>query len=284
MKLPNLTLDLDSHRKTFTLHDSSISYIDIGEGPTILLGHSFLWDSSMWWPQIAALSEHYRCIVPDLWGHGLSSPVPENTTNLKNIAEQYLQLMDSIGIDKFSVVGLSVGGMWGAELALLAPKRVTTLAMLGCFIGFEPEVSRAKYNQMLDTMTMLQQIPAEMVNQIAPLFFASSCQTDNPELYAAFEAHLLGYAGDSLDSIDKMGKMIFGRRDLMEESDKLTLPVLIMNGTEDKPRPIIEGYLMHDAIDGSEFVHIPNAGHISTLEQSQFINQQLLSFLGKYLA
>ncbi|WP_394205420.1 alpha/beta fold hydrolase [Shewanella waksmanii] len=284
MKLADMTLNLDDHRHTFELPQGSISYVDIGEGPVLLLGHSFLWDSDMWWPQIASLSQHYRCIVPDLWGHGLSTTLPKETQNLTDIAREYLLLMDNLNVEHFSVIGLSVGGMWGAELALLAPKRVKTLAMLGCFIGFEPEVSRNKYNQMLDTMSMLQHIPNEMVEQIAPLFFADNCQTQNPQLFDSFKSHLLNYPTESIESVERLGKMIFGRRDLMEDSDKLTLPCLIMNGTEDKPRPIIEGYLMHDAIDGSEFVHIADAGHISTLEQSQFVSQQLHNFLSKYLA
>ncbi|WP_459782629.1 alpha/beta fold hydrolase, partial [Photobacterium sp. R1] len=50
----------------------SISYQDIGQGPVILLGHAYLWDSTMWQHQTAALSQSFRCIVPDFWGHGES--------------------------------------------------------------------------------------------------------------------------------------------------------------------------------------------------------------------
>jgi pimeloyl-ACP methyl ester carboxylesterase len=59
-----------------------LHYQTRGTGFPVLLGHSYLWDSSMWAPQIDALSHHYQVIVPDLWGHGQSGRFPENTHTL----------------------------------------------------------------------------------------------------------------------------------------------------------------------------------------------------------
>ncbi|GAL19475.1 beta-ketoadipate enol-lactone hydrolase [Vibrio maritimus] len=53
--------------KQFTVEGQVMTYQDVGEGPVVLFGHSYLWDSQMWQPQVEALSQHYRCIVPDLW-------------------------------------------------------------------------------------------------------------------------------------------------------------------------------------------------------------------------
>src|SRR5258708_8513445 len=103
---------------------STMNVVDAGEGDVVVLGHSYLWSSEMWRPQIDGLSPHYRVIVPDLWGHGNSGPLPEGTEDLHDIARHHLALMDRLGIDRFTLVGLSVGGMWGAELALVAPERV----------------------------------------------------------------------------------------------------------------------------------------------------------------
>ena len=43
-----------------------MAYLDEGQGPVLLLGHSYLWDSAMWAPQVEALKGQYRCIVPEL--------------------------------------------------------------------------------------------------------------------------------------------------------------------------------------------------------------------------
>ncbi|ELM6618968.1 alpha/beta fold hydrolase, partial [Vibrio vulnificus] len=116
--------------KTFVIDGKSMAYQDVGQGPVLLFGHSYLWDSQMWVPQIEFLSQSYRCIVPDLWAHGESESAPTHCNSLVDYAQQLLALMDHLHIETFSIVGLSVGGMWGAELVSQAPARVTSLVMM----------------------------------------------------------------------------------------------------------------------------------------------------------
>lgn len=275
-------MDFSSHRQQLVIADRKLSYLDVGSGPVLLFGHSYLWDSAMWAPQIATLSAQYRCIVPELWGHGQSDLLPNNCKTLLDIADQMLELMDALEITHFSVVGQSVGAMWGAELVLKAPTRVKTLVMLNSFIGFEPEVTRAKYDGMLDMITAAKAIPAPLISAISPLFFANDAENNTPELVTDFEQSLASITAEQIPTIVKLGRMIFGRRDTMEYAEQLTLPCLIMAGVEDKARSVLESYLMSDAIDGSQLVHIPAAGHISTLEHAEFINQHLADFLAKH--
>ena len=275
-------MDLSSYRQQICIAGSQLSYLDIGTGPALLFGHSYLWDSAMWAPQIALLSKSYRCIVPDLWGHGQSGTVPENCHSLLDISEHMLALMDALELETFSLIGLSVGAMWGAELVLKAPARVKTLAMLDSFIGFEPEITRAKYFGMLDMIQTAGSIPPALINAISPLFFADNAKANNPELVQRFENDLAALTPERIPDIVKLGRIIFGRRDTLEFAEQFTLPCLIMVGVEDKARSVLESYLMSDAINGSQLVHIPNAGHISSLEQAEFVNQQLLAFLSQY--
>ena len=129
----------------FIVDNQSMAYLDEGEGPVVVLGHSYLWDSAMWKPQIEALKTQYRCIVPELWSHGESQAAPNSMRNLKDYAQHVLSLLDHLDIEEFSVVGLSVGGMWGAELAELAPARIQSLVLMDTFVGLEPEVAHTKY-------------------------------------------------------------------------------------------------------------------------------------------
>ncbi|MCT8859908.1 alpha/beta hydrolase [Shewanella xiamenensis] len=274
-------MDLSSYRQQICIAGSQLSYLDIGTGPALLFGHSYLWDSAMWAPQIALLSKSYRCIVPDLWGHGQSGTVPENCHSLLDISEHMLALMDALELETFSLIGLSVGAMWGAELVLKAPARVKTLAMLDSFIGFEPEITRAKYFGMLDMIQTAGSIPPVLINAISPLFFADNAKANNPELVQRFESDLAALTPERIPDIVKLGRIIFGRRDTLEFAEQFTLPCLIMVGVEDKARSVLESYLMSDAINGSQLVHIPSAGHISSLEQAEFVNQQLLAFLSQ---
>ena len=266
---------------TFTVNGSTMRYLDQGEGPVLLMGHSYLWDHTMWVPQIEVLSQHYRCIVPDLWAHGGSDAAPSQTLTLKDYAKDLLALMDHLAIDSFSVVGLSVGGMWGAELAALAPERVKSLVMMDTFVGLEPEVTHAKYFGMLDAITAAELVPAPIVDAVVPMFFAKDAETASPELVARFRASLSELKGQRAVDVATIGRKIFGRREMFDDIEQFTLPTLIMVGMEDTPRPPLEAQLMHDTIKHSEYVLIPKAGHISNLEQPQFVTDKLVEFLAK---
>ncbi|ENM5852615.1 alpha/beta fold hydrolase [Vibrio mimicus] len=263
---------------SFFIDGQKMAYLDAGEGDVLVFGHSYLWDHQMWAPQIAELSQHYRCIVPDFWAHGDSDAAPAAMSNLKDYAQHILALMDHLQIEQFSIVGLSVGGMWGAELAVLAPERVKSLVMMDTFVGLEPEVTHKKYFSMLDAITQLQAVPAPIVDAVVPMFFASDTLKNELPVVTQFRSTLQKLSGERAVEVARLGRMIFGRRDLMDEIESLTLPVLIMVGSEDTPRPVLESYLMKDAIRGSRLEVIEGAGHISSLEQADQVTHHLSTF------
>ena len=270
--------------QSYVIEDRKLTYLDQGTGPVLVLGHSYLWDSKMWQPQIEALSQHYRCIVPELWAHGQADVAPEKTRTLRDYADDVIALLDHLNIDNFSLIGLSVGGMWGAELAIKVPQRVTALVLMDTFLGYEPEVLHAKYFSMLNTIIEQQAIPDAIVDSVVPLFFRRQAEQYTPELVDGFRQHLASLKGDKAVAIAQVGKMVFGRRDTFDDIAQLKAPTLILSGMEDNPRPPLEAQLMHDEIKDSEYVLIPEAGHISNLEQPEFVTKQLEAFLAKHIA
>jgi len=265
----------------FAIEGQQMAYQDIGQGPVVVFGHSYLWDAQMWAPQVEALSQSYRCIVPELWAHGESDFAPNATCSLKDYAQQVLALLDHLEIEEFAIVGLSVGGMWGCELVTLAPQRVKGIALMDTFVGLEPEVAHKKYFAMLDTISAARAVPEPIVDAVVPLFFANDAEQDNPALVSEFRNKLSNLAGEQAAEVARIGRMVFGRRDQIEDLDNFALPTLIAVGQEDIPRPVLESFLMNDCISGSEMVQIPKAGHISNLEQPEFVTSMLEDFLGK---
>ncbi|QPR27127.1 alpha/beta fold hydrolase [Edwardsiella hoshinae] len=258
------------------LHQRDMYYEDQGSGFPLLLGHSYLFDAEMWRPQIAALSKHYRVIVPELWGHGRSGELPEGHHALTCLAQDYLALLAHLQIDRFAMIGLSVGGMWGAELAALAGERCAALVLMDTFVGREPEVTHQRYFAMLAAIEQAGAIPAPLLAQIAPLFFR---QTPDPALLDALKQRLAAVPAQTLrHSIVPLGRMIFGRPDRCAQLASLTMPTLVMTGAEDQPRPPLEGYLMAEILQCRQAL-VADAGHICTLEQPQAVNQLLLDFL-----
>jgi pimeloyl-ACP methyl ester carboxylesterase len=262
----------------------SLHYQIRGSGFPVLLGHSYLWDSSMWAPQIDALSRDYQVIVPDLWGHGQSGPLPENTNTLGDLATHASLLLDALGIGQCAVVGLSVGGMWGAELALREPDRVKCLVMMDTDRGAEPDATREQYFQMLDGIESLGSIPAPMIDAIVPLFFRRGAKLDG-EIHAGFRKALAGFSADQLrQSVVPLGRLIFGRSDALASLAGLdAASTLLMCGELDIPRPPAEMARMA-AVIGCRQMLIPDAGHISNLENQSFVTEALRAWLGQHLA
>ncbi len=266
-------------KKTIRIEDREMAYLDVGQGDVLLLGHSYMWDSAMWAPQVAFLSQHFRCIVPDFWAHGDSDVPPESMTVLNDYVDHVMQLMDALTIKTFSVVGLSIGGMWGAKLASKHAGRVNKLVMMGTYLGDEPEDTHQLYFSLLDRIDQDHKIIDEVAQVLAPIFFSEDAAQTIPKVVNDFIARLEAIPPPMIPSLTRIGRMIFSRKDHRDDLNHLQLPVLIMVGDEDKPRPVSESREMLERLSNGQLAVIPKAGHISTLEQPDFINEKLQSFL-----
>ncbi|WP_288441655.1 alpha/beta fold hydrolase [uncultured Pseudomonas sp.] len=256
-----------------------ISYVDQGQGFPVLLGHSYLWSAAMWQPQIDALSQHFRVIVPELWGHGDSDAPPPTTTDMSALTRQHLALLDALNIPQCHLVGLSVGGMWGAQLAIEHPERVDRLVLMDTYLGAEPEATRQKYFALLDAASAAGHFSDQLLDIIVPIFFHAGGQTV-PEIRDQFRADLKASTAETIrHSLDPMGRVIFGRPDLLPQLCALAGErAIVLCGDQDIPRPPEESNEMARII-GCLAAHIPFAGHISSLENSKVVNEFLLNWL-----
>lgn len=252
-----------------------MAYLDEGQGPVLLFGHSYLWDSAMWAPQIEALKGQYRCIVPELWGHGDSDALPEGACTLATLARDHLALLDALGIDEFVLVGLSIGGMWGVELARMAPARLKGLVLMDSFVGLEPQITCERYLGMLAMIEQLGTIPAPIVEQWHRCSLPTKPDAD---LMNGFKARLAAWPADKVAAMVAVGRSFVTREDRIEWLEAISVPALVMTGSQDKARPVLEGYLMAEVL-GCPFKEVPAAGHIASLENPAFVNEQLGAFL-----
>ncbi|WP_051423720.1 alpha/beta fold hydrolase [Bordetella petrii] len=276
-----MSIDFEQEKRLAEIGGSTMSYLDIGSGPAVVLGHSYLWSAQMWAPQIAALSKHCRVIVPELWGHGKSAAMPAGTADLGHLARQHLELLDRLGVENFVVAGLSVGGMWGVELALQVPDRVSGLVLLGTFFGSEPAPSRERYFSMLKTAESVGAVPDAIVDAILPLFFSATSLAHRQDLIDMFRQGLRQASReDIVQSIVPLGRMIFGRRDGLADLRRLTMPALVVTGEQDRSRPPAEGRAMAEAL-GCKFVELAGAGHVSSLEAPDEVTELLAAFIQK---
>lgn len=115
-------------------HSVPIGNLDIyfeeyGAGKPLLLLHGFGGCSQNWHPFASELSEHYRLIVVDLRGHGYSTN-PENTFTHRQAANDVFLLLDKLGINQFSAMGMSTGGMVLLHMATSQPERIDEMVLI----------------------------------------------------------------------------------------------------------------------------------------------------------
>ena len=98
------------------------------DGVPVLLLHGAVQTRAVWAGQVEALVDRHRVIVPDLRGHG-ATPLGQERLTIDRMAIDCLALIDRLGIDRFAVCGVSLGGMVALEIAARAPDRVTALVL-----------------------------------------------------------------------------------------------------------------------------------------------------------
>jgi pimeloyl-ACP methyl ester carboxylesterase len=267
--------------KQIEVDGSSLNVFEFGTGTPVLLGHSYLWSAEMWRPQIEALSRRYRIIVPELWGHGRSGALPASTLSMRDLARQHLEMLDKLGIGQVALIGLSVGGMWGAELAIMAPERVSALVLMDTSLAAEPSPMRERYFGMFQAVEKQRGLPDAVRQAILPLFFAPDVARRRPDLLSLLDGALRAWPRDRLlDSIVPLGRIIFGRRDAMADLTQLHLPSLVITGAQDIPQPPERGRQMAERL-GCRFIEVPEAGHIANLEAAEFVTAVLENFLAQ---
>ncbi|MBI5533008.1 MAG: alpha/beta fold hydrolase [Deltaproteobacteria bacterium] len=102
----------------------------IGQGPAITMWHCLLGDSRIWQPQLEALSKQARVVLVDGPSHGRSDPFFRRFSMME-CALAWLEVLDSLEIDRAAFCGLSWGAMAALRVALHAPARVRALALFG---------------------------------------------------------------------------------------------------------------------------------------------------------
>lgn len=268
---------------TMTINGRQLHYLDEGEGFPILFGHSFLWDSQMWRPQLDLLSKNYRCLVPDLWDHGLSDHLNAEQYTMKQLADDYWQFTQKLGLEKFAIIGLSVGGMWAAQLTLDHPDAVTALVMMDTYVGAEPEDTQKTYLGMLATMKDNKKIPEGLATIIAPIFFSPKIEENKLGMVQALKERLINIPADNIPGVTTLGNMIFSRGCVLDRLSEIQIPTLVVVGANDKPRPPAEAKAMADKLPNGRLYIVENAGHIANLEQVDEVTELLSSFLLRYL-
>jgi len=258
------------------MHSNSIDihYEISGSGPWLTLSHSLACDLSMWDPQMAALTPHFTVLRFDTRGHGQSSAPPEadGAYGWDRLTGDVLGLLDALNIARTHFAGLSMGGMIGQHLALGAPERVDRLVLADTSSRYPP----AAIPVWDERIKLVREKGMEaLVDGTLERWFTAPFRTSHPEL--------TGRIAGLIRSTPPIGYIGCGRTiptlDITQRLHGLTHPTLVIVGAEDAGTPPAMAREIAEALPGARLEIIPDAAHLSNIEQPETFNRLLLEFL-----
>ncbi len=151
------------------------------------------------------------------------------------------------------------------------------------YIGPEPEEKRLRYFGMMDMTEKAGMIPPPIIEAIVPLFFSPVTIQKKPELVDRFRKALSSISPERIPGVMTVGRAIFSRASLLDRLPEVRVPTMLIVGADDLSRPPHESEEMARRIPGARLEVIPEAGHISNLEQPERVNQYIREFLQSVL-
>jgi 3-oxoadipate enol-lactonase len=119
----------------FEHNERAIHYLERGRGEPLILIHGLGSSGADWALQVPCLEGRCRLIVPDLPGSGHSEPLRDGYS-IEGMASALWALCDRLGVDRVQVVGFSLGGAVGLEMALQRPERVSKLGLINSLASY----------------------------------------------------------------------------------------------------------------------------------------------------
>ncbi|MDP8973966.1 MAG: alpha/beta fold hydrolase [Actinomycetota bacterium] len=273
------------------VEDLRIHYFASGErsGVPVLLLHGGGYDcaSLSYKHATGPISEHRRVLAPDWPGYGQSDkPKVEYTT------EYYVgflgRLMDALGLEKASLVGISMGGAISLGFSLRWPHRVEKLVLVDSH-GLGGEVPGGAASYALVRLPLLNRLvwaalkrSRRMVRaSLETTFYDPQLVTENlvDEVYQLVRKPGAGQAWRSWQENEIRREGL--RTNFVERLQELAVPTLILHGAEDRYVPVSWAQRAHTLIENSELHVFPRCGHWLTLERPVEFNRVVLEFVAR---
>ncbi|MBJ7518297.1 MAG: alpha/beta fold hydrolase [Solirubrobacteraceae bacterium] len=260
------------HVKTAMVHGRPVRYADEGQGPVLLLIHGMAGSLENWREVIEPLARNHTVIAPDLPGHG-GSGGGRGDYSLGAHAASLRDLLVTLGHDRVTVVGHSLGGGIAMQFAYQFPETIERLVLVSSgglgpevnpvlraaalpgadlFIAATASAGRSVGSTLGRGLSAIGLRPTADVAEVARGYASLA----DPDRRAAFLATLRGV-------VDVGGQVVNAADRLYLAAD---IPVLIMWGDHDPIIPVHHAEHAHDAMPGSRLVIFEDVGHLPQLE------------------
>ncbi|MFI6100100.1 alpha/beta fold hydrolase [Lentzea sp. NPDC051213] len=252
----------------------TIGYDDEGTGDDVLVlvhGHPF--DRTMWRPQTEHFSAAgWRVIVADLRGYGETTVVP-GITPLSVFARDIAGLLDHLGVGRFVLGGLSMGGQIVLECQRLFGERIRGLLLADTFAQGETPQGHRNRNDMADRL-----LREGMSGYATEVLWKMVAPHSDPAVAEHVSAMMHNAPAEGAAAA------LRGRAERPDYTDLLgtiAVPTLVVVGSDDEYTPISDAEYMHERVPGSTLVVVDGAAHMPNLERPDEFNEAVTGLLAQ---
>jgi len=251
----------------------------LGDGPGLMLVHGFGGAKEDFCDHVETLAGSHTVVTFDHRGHGASDkPYDHETYTLERLRADVLAVAEAAGLDRFRLLGHSMGGMVARGIAIRHPERLEALVLMdtshGPIPGFDPALMKLAaevaltqgkdaLKQILDEAAPLDSPAYQRLLEERPGYeeFGERKWADLSERMWAGVAKAIAYQDDELDALAEV-----------------SCPTLVIVGELDKPF-LGSCRRMAETIPGARLAIIPDAGHSPQFENADVWIDELAGFL-----
>jgi pimeloyl-ACP methyl ester carboxylesterase len=252
-----------------------LAFDDYGPGPVVVLLHGFPLNRKMWSAEESSVGSTYRVIAPDLRGHGQTA-APDGVYTMDEMAGDVIETLNALQITEPIVLGgLSMGGYIALALIARYPERVRALMLMDTRAGADsPEAARNRED--LARRVESTRSTDHVVEAMLPKLFSGKTRRTHPDRIERVVAMMRKTPGRGI--VGALRGMA-ARPDRTAELAQIRVPTLVLVGVDDVATPPDESRKMAAAIPNAELAIIPDAGHLTPIENPSATDRAILGFL-----
>ncbi|WP_233887057.1 alpha/beta fold hydrolase [Paraburkholderia flagellata] len=261
-----------SHVKRFlTVDRERIAYVDVGNGPAVILLHSLGTSSALWDDILPALTAKYRVVAIDARGHGDSTK--RSPWNADAVANDVVAVAEAIGLDAFGLVGISMGGLTAVRVAAKLGQRVAVMVLSSAYTG----VSGPAVEKRLAAIDgMLKKLPMHL---FARMYVEQTLHRDTA--YPKRERLTQQIAAMSSKEYLEISHAI-ATDDVSGFLREIDVPTLVLNAELDRSVPRAVSAKLTQGIRGAAERTLSAAAHLACVDTPDAYAEVLLDLFEKY--
>lgn len=253
-----------------------LHYLDEGRGdPPVVLLHAFPLTARMWEPQLEAFAPSHRIVAPDLLGFGGSDvPAARSAYSVDVWADQVATLFTALGLERAVVVGLSMGGYVAFAFLRRRPEALAGLLLADTRAGADTDEIRSRREQQQKLLEAAGH-PLDLADRLLDPLVGTTSSRREEVLAAAKELLAVNRAEGVIGGLEALKN----RPDSTGDLARIGVPTTVVVGDQDQLSPPDVARAMAGAIANARLVVVPDAGHLTNLENPAAFNHALEDLL-----